>query len=125
MNLRYRKSMQLEVQLGNIYEAYVPTVLRDMLYGTVRRYVTGALISAGFIGTSPEVLLLAVILARAASAPLNEWRGYQLQTKAKRLTLEEFFRLENFLRSLLVGMVQGLALSVGYSYAPAIATQLR
>ena len=38
---------------------------------------------------------------------------------------EEFFRLENFLRSLLVGMVQGLALSVGYSYAPAIATQLR
>ena len=37
-----------------------------------------------------EVLLLAVILARAASAPLNEWRGYQLQTKAKRLTLEDF-----------------------------------
>ena len=33
-NYRYRKSMQLEVNWANIYEAYLPTVIRDIAYGT-------------------------------------------------------------------------------------------
>merc|ERR1719356_2108204 len=39
-NYRYRKSMQLEVNWGNIYEAYLPTVIRDIAYGIVRNYCT-------------------------------------------------------------------------------------
>lgn len=37
----------------------------------------------------------------------QEWRGYLLQTKQNRLTLQEFFRLSNFLRSMVVGVLQG------------------
>ena len=39
-NYRYRKSMQLEVNWANIYEAYLPTVIRDIAYGIVRNYST-------------------------------------------------------------------------------------
>ncbi|CAE8602616.1 unnamed protein product, partial [Polarella glacialis] len=39
-NYRYRKSMQMEVNWSNIYEAYFPTVIRDIAYGIVRNYST-------------------------------------------------------------------------------------
>lgn len=118
MNIRYRKSMQLPVHLSNIYEAYIPTVGRDMLYGAVRRYATAYLVGLGgasVCATSPEVLLLAVVAARVASTPFNEWRGYLLQTKQSRLTIQEFFKLSNFARSTIVGILQGLTLAMGYA----------
>eukprot|EP00913_Durusdinium_trenchii_P035588 g33304.t1 len=114
----YRKSMQLPVHLSNIYEAYIPTVGRDMLYGAVRRYATAYLVGLGgasVCATSPEVLLLAVVAARVASTPFNEWRGYLLQTKQSRLTIQEFFKLSNFARSTIVGILQGLTLAMGYA----------
>ena len=150
-----------------------------MLYGAVRRYATAYLVG---------LLLLAVVAARVASTPFNEWRGYLLQTKQSRLTIQvwsqtswnchiffiyhtilfcnpkvkvrlviveqgailhvqcfflfhkqwrglgltfwlrdsqstcssiplpkEFFKLSNFARSTIVGILQGLTLAMGYA----------
>merc|ERR1711920_376052 len=38
-NYRFRKSMDLPITLGSLYQAYLPTVLRDILYGIVRNKV--------------------------------------------------------------------------------------
>ncbi|CAK0881802.1 unnamed protein product, partial [Prorocentrum cordatum] len=38
-NYRFRKSMDLPITAGNLYQAYLPTVLRDILYGIVRNKV--------------------------------------------------------------------------------------
>merc|ERR1719190_298222 len=43
-NYRYRKSMDLPVNWGNLYEAYGPTVIRDMVYGIARNISTAALL---------------------------------------------------------------------------------
>merc|ERR1719317_892099 len=45
-NYRYRKSMELPVNWGNIYEAYVPTTIRDIVYGIARNYMTIGMIQA-------------------------------------------------------------------------------
>jgi len=120
-NYRYRKSMQLEVNWGNIYEAYFPTVIRDIVYGIVRNYSTFAVLAANpnWIATSPQVLFIVVILGCLGSAPFNEWRGYLLQSKGQELTFSEFFKPSNFVRSTSLGALkQGLALGVGYWCAP-------
>merc|ERR1719479_341664 len=86
--------MDLPVNWSNIYEAYLPTVIRDMVYGIARNYCP-------------------------ISAPFNEWRGYLLQSKGQELTFQEFFKPSNFIRSTSLGAIkQGLALAVGYWCAP-------
>lgn len=120
-NYRYRKSMQLEVNWGNLYEAYWPTVIRDIVYGIVRNYSTIALLgmNSAWRATSPQVLFIVVILGCFGSAPFNEWRGFLLQSKGQELTFQEFFKPQNFLRSTILGALkQGLALAVGYWCAP-------
>merc|ERR1711879_584264 len=116
-NYRYRKSMQLEVNWGNIYEAYFPTVIRDIVYGIVRNYCTIWTLAAcpQWAATSPQVLFIVVILGCLGSAPFNEWRGFLLQSKGQELTFKEFFKPSNFVRSTALGALkQGLALAVGY-----------
>merc|ERR1712232_95810 len=120
-NYRYRKSMDLPVNWGNIYEAYPPTVIRDIVYGIARNYCTiGVLaLNTNWTITSPEVLFIVVILGCLISAPFNEWRGYLLQSKGQELTFKEFFKPSNFIRSTSLGAIkQGLALAVGYWCAP-------
>ena len=39
-NYRYRKSMGMEIDVKDLYQAYLPTVLRDIVYGIVRNQVT-------------------------------------------------------------------------------------
>ena len=74
LNMRYRYSMQLELQPGNVFEAYVPTVCRDMLFGAVRSLATARLVGLGG-PTDVKVLLLAVVAARVACTPFNAtWR---------------------------------------------------
>merc|ERR1711933_486161 len=107
-NYRYRKSMQLEVNWSNIYEAYFPTVIRDIVYGICRNYCTIWTLAAApqWSATSPQ-------------GPFNEWRGYLLQSKGQELTFNEFFKPSNFVRSTSLGAIkQGLALAVGYWCAP-------
>jgi len=120
-NFRYRKSMQLEVNWANIYEAYFPTVIRDIVYGICRNYCTIWTLAAfpQWAATSPQVLFIVVILGCLGSAPFNEWRGYLLQSKGQELTFKEFFKPSNFVRSTSLGAIkQGLALAVGYWCAP-------
>jgi hypothetical protein len=122
-NYRYRKSMQLPVNWANIYEAYPPTVIRDIFYGIVRNWCTiGCLaINPSWKATSPTVLFIVVILACIGSAPFNEWRGYLLQSKGQELTFKEFFKPSNFIRSTSLGAFkQGLSLAVGYWCAPPV-----
>eukprot|EP00931_Biecheleriopsis_adriatica_P074566 TRINITY_DN485_c0_g1_i4.p1 TRINITY_DN485_c0_g1~~TRINITY_DN485_c0_g1_i4.p1 ORF type:complete len:361 (-),score=90.29 TRINITY_DN485_c0_g1_i4:174-1160(-) len=124
-NYRYRKSMQLEVNWGNLYEAYTPTVIRDIAYGIVRNYSTMWLLSlnSAWKVQSPEVLFIVVILGCLGSAPFNEWRGFLLQSKGQELTFQEFFKPANFVRSTSLGALkQGLALAVGYWCAPPVKT---
>jgi len=120
-NYRYRKSMQLEVNWGNIYEAYFPTVIRDIVYGICRNYCTIWTLAAcpGWKAVDPQVLFIVVILGCLGSAPFNEWRGFLLQSKGQELTFKEFFKPSNFVRSTALGALkQGLALAVGYWCAP-------
>eukprot|EP00933_Yihiella_yeosuensis_P018801 TRINITY_DN1533_c0_g1_i1.p1 TRINITY_DN1533_c0_g1~~TRINITY_DN1533_c0_g1_i1.p1 ORF type:complete len:346 (-),score=86.92 TRINITY_DN1533_c0_g1_i1:334-1308(-) len=122
-NYRYRKSMQLEVNWGNIYEAYTPTVIRDIAYGIVRNYSTIALMALKpeWAAASPQVLFIVVILGCLGSAPFNEWRGYLLQPKESKKSFSEFFVLSNVVRSTSLGAFkQGLALGVGYWCAPPV-----
>jgi len=121
-NYRYRKSMQLEVNWGNIYEAYWPTVIRDIVYGIARNFSTIWLLQAnpGWKATSPTVLFIVVILGCVISAPFNEIRGFLLQSKGNNsMTWKEFFNPMNCVRSTSLGAFkQGLALAVGYWCAP-------
>lgn len=124
-NYRYRKSMDLEVNWNNIYEAYPPTVIRDIVYGIARNYLTvGALmLNPAWSVTSPQLLFIVVILGCLISAPFNEWRGYLLQSKGQELTFKEFFKPSNFIRSTSLGAIkQGVALALGYWAAPPAAT---
>jgi len=120
-NYRYRKSMQLEVNWGNIYEAYFPTVIRDIVYGIARNYCTAWALAINPLwkAQDPTVLFIVVILGCLISAPFNEWRGFLLQSKGQELTFKEFFKPANFVRSTGLGAFkQGLALGVGYWCAP-------
>lgn len=122
-NYRYRKSMQLPVNWGNLYEAYLPTVLRDIFYGIVRNWSTIFVLAANpaWKATTPQVLFIVVILGCLGSAPFNEWRGYMLQSKGQELTIREFFKPINFIRSTSLGALkQGIALAVGYWCAPPV-----
>mmetsp|Transcript_9322 Transcript_9322/g.20851 ORF Transcript_9322/g.20851 Transcript_9322/m.20851 type:complete len:332 (+) Transcript_9322:63-1058(+) len=120
-NYRYRKSMDLEVNWGNLYEAYLPTVIRDIVYGIARNYCTTWCLglNSAWTAASPTVLFIVVILGCLISAPFNEWRGFLLQSKGQELTFSEFFKPANFVRSTSLGALkQGLALAVGYWCAP-------
>merc|ERR1712129_149659 len=120
-NFRYRKSMDLPVDWGNIYEAYTPTVIRDIVYGIARNYMTIGMIHLypHLDYHTPQLLFVVVIGACLVSAPFNEWRGYLLQSKGKELTFNDFFNFYNCVRSTSLGAIkQGLALAVGYWCAP-------
>merc|ERR1712107_144295 len=100
-NFRYRKSMELPVNWSNIYEAYFPTVIRDIVYGIVRNYCTlwTLALAPSWKAADPQVLFIVVILGCFGSAPFNEWRGFLLQSKGQDLTFKEFFNLSNCARS--------------------------
>merc|ERR1712107_606887 len=84
-NFRYRKSMELPVNWSNIYEAYFPTVIRDIVYGIVRNYCTiwTLALAPGWKITDPQVLFIVVILGCFGSAPFNEWRGSCCSPRAR------------------------------------------
>jgi len=123
-NYRYRKSMQLPIDLSSLYEAFLPTVIRDMVYGIIRNYSTIGLLAwnKGWSIHDPQVLFIVVIVGCLGSAPFNEWRGFLLQTKSSKIPFKEFFKPSNFLRSTSLGaFIQGASLAVGYWASPPVA----
>eukprot|EP00443_Scrippsiella_acuminata_P053445 CAMPEP_0115537192 /NCGR_PEP_ID=MMETSP0271-20121206/88199_1 /TAXON_ID=71861 /ORGANISM="Scrippsiella trochoidea, Strain CCMP3099" /LENGTH=304 /DNA_ID=CAMNT_0002969975 /DNA_START=67 /DNA_END=981 /DNA_ORIENTATION=+ len=121
-NYRFRKSMGWEINPALLYQAYVPTVARDIVYGWARGFVGGALGSAiapeTFAGKA-AVFGLVVFAACIISSPGNEWRGYTLQPPNKKLPFGEYFKPVNYVRSTGVGAtIMGIALMVGMLATP-------
>merc|ERR1711933_250237 len=111
---------------SDLYQAYLPTVLRDILYGIVRNKVMPMM-----IGFNPQAantnsgrfinMFCTVIAACWLSAPGNELRGYCLQPPEKRQSFSEFFQPQKFLRSTSVGsIIMGISLGVGTLATPQV-----
>jgi hypothetical protein len=121
-NYRFRKSMGWDITFSSLYQAYVPTVARDIVYGWSRGAVGSFLISA----MAPETFFakamvfgLTVFFACIISSPGNEWRGYTLQRPDKKLPFNEYFKPINYMRSTGVGAtIMGIALSTGMLITP-------
>lgn len=125
-NYRFRKSMGLPISASNLYQAYLPTVLRDILYGIVRNKMMTFM-----VGLSPERansnlgrfvnMFVTVIVASFLSAPGNELRGFCLQPPAKALPFKEFFKPDKFVRSTTVGgLIMAISLGVGTLATPQV-----
>jgi len=121
-NYRFRKSMGWEIKLGLLYQAYVPTVTRDIVYGWSRG-LTGAKIMAAMDPSTDFMKAFAfgltISLACIISSPGNEWRGYTLQPKDRKLPFAEYFKPVNYVRSTGVGaVIMGVALMTGQLATP-------
>jgi len=125
-NYRFRKSMSMPITASSLYQAYLPTVLRDIIYGIVRNKVM-----SGMVSINPEwartnggrfVNMFATVMAACIiSAPGNELRGYCLQDPARALPFMEFFKPEKFIRSTSVGaLIMSVSLGVGTLATPQV-----
>jgi len=126
-NFRYRMSIQTPVaeamKPGMLYQAYFPTVIRDMVYAIARGMLTTAILLrfSGFHDSSPALLFSVVLGGCLISAPFNEIRGFLLQSAGKKLSFGEFFKPINFIRSTSLGALnQAIALGVGYWLTPIV-----
>lgn len=123
-NYRFRKSMGLEITAGNLYQAYGPTVLRDILYGVIRNKVMSAMVGMDPKRASTNAgrftnMFVTVIAACVLSAPGNELRGYCLQPPHKRQAFGDFFQPSKFVRSTSVGaLIMAISLGVGTLATP-------
>mmetsp|Transcript_105074 Transcript_105074/g.302087 ORF Transcript_105074/g.302087 Transcript_105074/m.302087 type:complete len:304 (-) Transcript_105074:332-1243(-) len=121
-NYRFRKSMGWEVNAALLYQAYIPTVARDIIYGWGRGMMAGIVNST----LAPETFAqkagafgLTIFAACIISSPGNEWRGYTLQPPDRKLPFFEYFKPVNYMRSTGVGAtIMGIALSVGMLATP-------
>jgi len=121
-NYRFRKSMGWEIKPALLYQAYVPTVTRDIVYGWARG-VVGAALSKSM---SPDTFTMQAIVfgitiwaACIISSPCNEWRGYTLQPPDRKLPFGEYFKPINYMRSTGIGAtIMGIALCVGMLVTP-------
>jgi hypothetical protein len=127
-NFRYRMSIQTPVEEalkpGVLYQAYLPTVVRDMIYAIARGFLTAFILShfAGVGATDPKVLFAVVLGSCVISAPFNEIRGFLLQSGGSKLKFSEFFKPANFVRSTSLGALnQAIALATGYYLTPIVA----
>lgn len=126
-NFRYRMSIQTPVAEALVpsalFQAYLPTVVRDMVYAIARNMLTLFMVSSftGLTPASPALMFPVVIGACVLSAPLNEVRGFLLQSAGKKLTFKEFFKPANFIRSTSLGAFNmGISVSTGYFLTPMV-----
>lgn len=125
-NYRFRKSMNMPIDGKVLYQAYLPTVLRDIIYGIVRNEVMSRRMKADpeFAKTNAGRFLnmfITVIASCVISAPGNELRGYCLQPPDKRQSPMQFFQPSKFVRSTSVGaMIMGISLGIGTLATPKV-----
>merc|ERR1712216_1036356 len=104
-NCRYSKSMGLEIKPSLLYQAYLPTLARDIVYGWSREFMGSMLMSTVQPGSMHgEVICFGITIFAASvlSSPCNEWRGYTLLSQrkgTKKRHFNEYFRPVNYLRS--------------------------
>merc|ERR1740129_2114974 len=121
-NYRFRKSMGWEVRANLLYQAYIPTVARDIVYGFSRAYVgsmiTGSWSPEGVVGKAFQFGVV-IWAACIISSPCNEWRGYTLQPPDRKLPFIVYFKPINYLRSTGIGAsIMGIALMMGMLVNP-------
>jgi len=121
-NYRFRKSMGWEIKPALLYQAYIPTVSRDIVYGWARG-VVGAILAeqmAPDTFTAKAVVFgITIWAACIISSPCNEWRGYTLQPPDKKLSFGEYFKPINYARSTGIGAtIMGVALCIGMLVTP-------
>ncbi|CAJ1417426.1 unnamed protein product [Effrenium voratum] len=125
-NYRFRKSMNLPVTPGNLYQAYPPTVLRDIIYGIARNKVSALLIAINPTFANSMLgrvvnMFTTVVASCVLSAPGNELRGYCLQPADRRQSFGDFFQPAKFIRSTSVGaIIMGISLAIGTLATPQV-----
>jgi len=124
-NYRYYKSMALEIKASLVYQAYLPTLARDIMYGWSRE-LTGEMLTKWI---APESQLakvacfgIAIFVSCVLSSPCNEWRGYTLLNRrkgSKKRPFTEYFKPMNYVRSTAISAtIMGIALMFGMLAAP-------
>jgi len=125
-NYRFRKSMDLPITPGDLYQAYLPTVLRDILYGIVRNKVMTMMVGLNPTRANTNFgrftnMFATVIAACVLSAPGNELRGYCLQPANKRQSMVDFFQPSKFVRSTSIGaVIMAISLGIGTLATPQV-----
>merc|ERR1719283_623143 len=114
--------MGWEINPALLYQAYIPTVARDIVYGWSRG-VGGNLLNTAIAPdtffSKSFVFGLTVFAACIISSPCNEWRGYTLQPPDRKLPFAEYFKPINYMRSTGIGAtIMGIALCVGMLVTP-------
>jgi len=125
-NYRFRKSMDLPITPGDLYQAYLPTVLRDILYGIVRNKVMTFMVGLNPARANTNFgrfvnMFTTVIAACVLSAPGNELRGYCLQPADRRQSVVDFFQPAKFVRSTSIGaVIMAISLGIGTLATPQV-----
>jgi len=110
--------------LGGLYQAYLPTVGRDVVYGICRNKVMAALLASNpDLMKTPKGRFIAmfctVIVSCVVSAPGNELRGYWLQPKDRAKPFFEFFDPIKTVRSTTIGgLIMSTSLATGAYCTP-------
>lgn len=124
-NYRFKKSMNIPVGgIGGLYQAYLPTVGRDILYGIARNKMMSLIISRNpDVMKTPaggaKAMFLTVLFSCVVSAPGNELRGYMLQPKGREKPFFEFFDPLKTVRSTTIGgLIMATSLASGALATP-------
>merc|ERR1719321_2195863 len=124
-NYRFRKSMNLPIEnFSVLYQAYLPTVARDVVYGVARNKMAGWLTAMDpKIMSTPagrfKAMFTMALFACVVSAPGNELRGYVLQPKGKEKPFLEFFDPVKTVRSTTIGgLIMSMSLATGAYCTP-------
>lgn len=124
-NYRFKKSMNLPVGGAlDLYQAYLPTVGRDVIYGIARNKMMGW-ITAGnpklmaTPGGRAKAMFATVLFSCVTSAPGNEYRGFVLQPKGKEKPFKDFFDPVKTVRSTIMGaLIMSTSLAIGAGTTP-------
>lgn len=124
-NYRFRKSMNLPINgAGDLYQAYLPTVGRDIIYGIARNTMQAWLNEYDKnLAKSPKglflTMFLTVLFSCVVSAPGNELRGYWLQPAGRAKPFAEFFDPKKTIRSTTIGgLIMSTSLATGAFCTP-------
>jgi len=124
-NYRFRKSMNLPIDnFSVLYQAYLPTVGRDVVYGIARNKMAGWLMAANpqIMTTGAgrfKAMFAMALFACVVSAPGNEIRGFVLQPKGKEKPFSEFFDPVKTARSTTIGgLIMSMSLATGAYCTP-------
>lgn len=125
-NYRFKKSIGQTVGLDGLYQAYLPTVFRDVIYGIVRNNAGAYLIGRDPVWAATDkgrfvTMWLTVFASTVLSAPGNELRAFTLQRPDQAKPFTEFFQPMKSLRSTTIGsLIMSFSLAIGALATPRV-----